>query len=569
MMICLMMTAPYLVGGDSNTVREAEMPNAHSVVVKTIKRTYYLTDKAKKNNSQREERLILEGDLQHMPQPTIGVESKRFSSLLPVAVKSFQSSRSQLAYFVRKTIVASGLSKTQARKHVKLMFPSNTAVRREARRTQLEWYETITDKSGKPILDEEGNEQEKLVKETMKEGVARVTLEYTARQIILHSHLSSKVHSQWTPTFDGLEKDYTEKATELGEQITSLGGYTSIYDVEMAAKEEVYEIEKFHKAIDHKNHDILVKFEKWSNEENPLITEACFKALPEIKGKFKIGTERSLVYNIIRTGFNARCNENRDEKEAKVTTVNEMLAQKQSQHNELEVTKLYNEMKEYERLAERFGFYYDSCSSNFNSEEFDAPWMDQQLSMSLVQERFILTQLKNVELDDNVDFALLHHPGLIKPALTPSSVSKMLTPSSVSEMLGAQLLPDANSGFRIPRKEKPVFKGNLDKEGINDIRQLSEKLGLPTRIDNHSGFKAITPADLWEQYHNSSFELKVPTGVLAELGREFNGRFKEGETYRSKWAGQTYQFTTPTLEVQQKQEEQQEFDELFSQYNFG
>lgn len=561
MMICLMMTAPYLVGGDSNTVREAEMPNAHSVVVKTIKRTYYLTDKAKKNNSQREERLILEGDLQHMPQPTIGVESKRFSSLLPVAVKSFQTSRSRLAYFVRKTIVASGLSKTQARKHVKLMFPSNSAVRREARRTQLEWYETITDpKSGKPILDEEGNEQEKLVKETMKEAVARVTLDYTARQIVLHSHLSSKVHSQWAPTFDGLEKDYTEKATELGEQITSLGGYTSIYDVEMAAKEEVYEIEKFHKAIDHKNHDILVKFEKWSNEENPLITEACFKALPEIKGKFKIGTERSLVYNIISTGFNKRCVDNKNEKEAKVTTVNEMLAQKQSQHNELEVTKLYNEMKEYERLAERFGFYYDSCSSNFNSEEFDAPWMDQQLSMSLVQERFILTQLKDVELDDNVDFALLHHPGLLYGGLTPQSVS---------EMLGAQLLPDADSGFRIPRKEKPVFKGNLDKEGINDIRQLSEKLGLPTRIDNYSGFKDITTNDLWEQYHNSSFELKVPTGVLAELGREFNGFFNEGETYNSKWAGQTYQFTTPTLEVQQKQEEKQEFDELFSQYNFG
>ena len=560
MTLCLLMTAPYIIGGET-AVRESEMPNAHSMVRKTIKRTYYLTDKAKKNNSQRKERLILEGDLQHMPQPTMDFETKRFISLLPVAINSFQSARSQLAYFVRRTIVASGLSKTQARKHVKLMFPSNSAVRREARRTQLEWYETITDpKSGKPILDKEGNEQEKLVRETMKEGVARVTLNYTARQIILHQELSSLLHSQWSPTFDGLENDHTVKATELGERITSLGGYTSIYDVEMAAKEEIYEIEKFHSAIDHKNYDALVKYEKWSEEGNPLLTEACFKALPELEGKFELGTERSLIYEKIEKGFNARCNENREEKEAKVTAVKEMLAQKQSQHNELEVTKLYNEMKEHESLADRFGFYSDSCSSNFNSEEFDAPWMDQQLSMSLVRENFILTQLKNVELDGNVDFALLHHPGLLYGGLTPSSVS---------EMLGAQLLPDANSGFRIPRKEKPVFKGNLDKEGINNIRQLSEKLGLPTRIDNHAGFKDITTESLWEQYHNSSFELKVPTGVLAELGREFNGFFNEGERYNSKWAGETYQFTTPTIEVQQKQEEQQEFDELFDLYNFG
>ena len=561
--MCLMMTAPYLVGGDSNTVREAEMPNAHSMVRKTIKRTYYLSDKDKKNNSERKERLILQGDLQNMPQPTMNLESNRFNSLLPLAVKGFQTSRSLLAYFVRKTIVASGLSKKQARKHIKLMFPSNTAVRREARRTQLEWYETITDpKSGKPILDKDGNEQEKLVRETVKEGMARVTLEHTARQIVLHSYLSSKVHSQWTPTFDGLENDHTVRATELGEQITSLGGYTSIIDVEMAAKEEIYEIGKFHRAIDHKNHDIVVKFEKWSNEGNPLLTVACFTALPELEGKFKIGTERSLVYNIISTGFNKRCADNENEKEAKVTAVKEMLAQKQSQHNELEVTKLYNEMKEHECLADRFGYYYDSCSSNFNSEEFDAPWMDQNLSMSLVQERFILTHLKNVELDGNVDFALLHHPGLLNGGLTPQSVS---------EMLGAQLLPDTNSGFRIPRKETPVFKGNLDKEGINDIRQLSEKLGLPTRIDNHAGFKDISTKGLWEQYHNSSFELNVPTGVLAELGREFNGRFKEGESYNSKWAGKTYQFTTSTLEVQKIQEKKKKVDNILfeSGFNFG
>ena len=244
-----------------------------------------------------------------------------------------------------------------------------------------------------------------------------------------------------------------------------------------------------------------------------------------------------------------------------MTAVDERLALKQSQHNELEVTKLYHEMKGYETLADKFGYYYDSCSINFTSEEFDSPWMDQQLSMSMVQERFILTQLRDVESDGNVDFALLHHPGLLNDALTPSSVSNML---------GAQLLPDKdNSGFRIPRKETPVFKGNLDKEGINNIRELSEKLGLPTRVNNHTGFKDISTKGLWEQYHNSSFELNVPTGVLAELGREFNGFFKEAATYKTNWAGQTYQFTSPTHEVQKVQEKKKAVSNILSRFNFG
>jgi hypothetical protein len=185
--------------------------------------------------------------------------------------------------------------------------------------------------------------------------------------------------------------------------------------------------------------------------------------------------------------------------------------------------------------------------------------MDKQLSMSMVQERFILTQLKYVESDGNVDFALLHHPGLLNGGLTPQSVS---------EMLGAQLLPDANSGFRIPRKEKPVFKGNLENEGISNIRELSERLGLPTRVNNHMGFKEISTEGLWKQYHNSSFELKVPTGVLADLGREFNGFFNEAETYKSNWAGQTYQFTSPTHEVQNVQEMKNEVNSILKEMGF-
>ena len=134
MIFCLLMTTPYIIGGES-AVRESEIPNAHSMVRKTVRRKIQVTAQANKN-SQRKETLLIAGDEQLMPRANIDLETKELHSLLPLEVKEFQSSRSLLAYFIRRTLWSAGLSKTAAKKLAKSYFPSQMKIKRLAKKRE-------------------------------------------------------------------------------------------------------------------------------------------------------------------------------------------------------------------------------------------------------------------------------------------------------------------------------------------------------------------------------------------------------------------------------------------------
>ena len=121
MIFCLLMTTPYIIGGES-AVREGEIPNAHSMVRKAVgRKTRILKGNSKERKekarlaqaklkyspemeeqiSQRKQTLLIAGDEKFMPRAYIDLETKKLHSLLPLEVRGFQNNTSLLAYFIR------------------------------------------------------------------------------------------------------------------------------------------------------------------------------------------------------------------------------------------------------------------------------------------------------------------------------------------------------------------------------------------------------------------------------------------------------------------------------------
>ena len=537
--MCLMMTAPYIIGGDSNMVRESEMPNAHSMVRKTVKRKVVRSQKEPKI-SERKKHLILEGDDEYMPKSTMDFETKKYSSILPVSISGFQSTRSKLCLFIRRTLVASGLSKTQTKKVTQEIFPSNGKIRRMARKQNT----TTT----------------------------HIKHRYRCRQFVLHQYLSEKVHVPWTYTFFGLQNAHRETAETLVKEIDSLGGYKSLADIYDAYDEKIKLLTTECDVRKSNNKSIADKYSDWwarrsaetKNELLPLVSEADLKTFPELRGTLEVGDKIKPFWLAARAEWTSQDKQADELLKAATEEAQEQMESIKRDHAGDATTILYKEMKRNERIANTTGLYYEYCTALSLTFTETSPWMNEQLSISMVKEHYLLSQLEEVETEENdVDFAFLHHPNLIW--------HQRLAPELCAEMLSVGMTPDSDSGFRIPRTNKPVFKGKnglKEQYNIANIRQLSESIGLPTRIDDRNGFKELSVKELWTQYHNSSFDLHVPTGILAELGREFNGFFDEGNLYKSKWAGETYQFTTPTLQSQQEEKKKEKRKHLL-RFNFG
>ena len=200
------MTTPYMIGGEL-AVRESEIPNAHSMVRKTVRR------KAREI-SQRQQTLLIAGDELFMPRANIDLETKELHSLLPLEVKKFQSKTSRLAYSIRRTLWSAGLSKTATKKLVKSYFPSHTNVKSMAK----------------------------------KRGVSRnqVRSAYLLRQVTLHQYCSQVVHSEWKTTYAELKNIQVKELNKLKNKLDEIGGFIDPHKGEIeAAKQEIQQINKF------------------------------------------------------------------------------------------------------------------------------------------------------------------------------------------------------------------------------------------------------------------------------------------------------------------------------------
>jgi len=225
-------------------------------------------------------------------------------------------------------------------------------------------------------------------------------------------------------------------------------------------------------------------------------------------------------------------------------------------HSKLPATVVYKRLNRHRDLQDHFEQvseawkYWDA----FSIGETQA-WTCAEKSEGFVKARFIDMQLGRSE-DDFESLPLLHHPTMIWP--------QSLSPEWLAECMG-QSVTDDEKFISISRKNaKLSFKGNWDQAGIKNIRELSTALGLPTRATDVTGEYELTAKDLRKQWKSSSLQLSLPTGVLAELGQEFNHFFGEADIYRQRWGAPVYDWKALPVEEAEQVKAEEELDDLLA-----
>jgi len=576
--ICLLLTTPYILGGEDAHYNGSEAQLPSLVVPKTNGRKWYtVSDSEKKAKavesaaqqaylnspegkaelaelrktiSLRKQRLLLNGDVDLMMQARI--QHGLFHSGLPLSVNAQQGPRSLLAQFVRKIFVASGLSKTQAKKIVKTMFPTLGMVKREARRRGM--------------------------------SMNAVRNEYAMRQMTLHAHLHSVTSSlELRAQVDEKVRYHTEQAEQAQQRLDELGGYISIADATKKYYQDVKDLKGEHKQIFQAKLDKIAlsesKVKAWvkkpgfvnattwqelgidvSNGKNRKVLTYQGKAkntlYEEILKPNITDSVNKLKKLIDSIGIDSRMETEHPKLWLQLQQREAEYAELKEHHSKLPATVAYKSLNRHRDLQDHFEQVSESWKywDAFSIGETQA-WNCAERSEGFVKARFIDMQLGHSE-DDFESLPLLHHPTMIWP--------QSLSPEWLAECMG-QSVTDDEEFISISRKNaKLSFKGNWDQTGIKNIRELSIAFGLPTRFTDLTGTYKLSARELRSQWKDSSLQLSLPTGVLAELGQEFNHFFGEADIYRQRWGAPVYDWKALPVEEAEQVKAEEELDDLLA-----
>ena len=500
MILCLMITAPYL-GGESHEVRETKVVNPDTL---------------------RESRLILKGDKSYMPLPTMDADTKRFYSALPVEINGFQSRNSMLANFVRRILRARGLKIKSIRRIVNPLFPSRTRVKREARRNGI--------------------------------STGQVRFNYTCRHIVLHQYLASQVHFEWKDTFVEQVKMLEGKKQAVLEELDNLGGYLGIKDIKELHLSKLKELEDQESKDLGSSRKKFEDFNEWAKSEPNFVTKADLKIWPfdesvigEEKGTTMILAARKQLSKQ-HDAIVAKYNKQRE-------ALNEQQQKLEDEHSSLPATIAYRKINSLEKKQHYFSHLAERASINIdlNLVEEEATWMNKADSKQIVMEWYFLGKLEGA-YEDNYSFALLHHP-----VMTNSSE---IDAWSLADAMTTEFSDDEEY-YILPRNnEKSKYPGKINRMGLKDITDLSNAYGLPTRIETDNESRGLKRDELRSQFLESEIKLSLPTGVLRLLGQQMNSLLSEAEHYRSHWAGAFYDLHSPTHTVFKKETEKKELNEF-------
>ena len=596
MILCLLLTAPYIGGelGNERTENETVVADAHTMVRKSISATQKAkaTQQFRQEIAIRQQRLFIEGDTPHMPKGQ-WFEGK-LRSLLPIELSVMQTSRSSMAHFVRKTLWNSGLSKNATKKIVKKWFPSNSSTKRLARKqgvTRSEYtYDVfvrqkalhlyLTTVAHFPVLadlDEYTANNQVIYQRSLRalakiggydpEEILRAEVDYKTdidnlttknanlRKKLYNQETADKVQSRlWTFASVFYSKKQIKSLQELSKHASYAFNAVGAPSLTMNVSEE---------------HASLL-LEKIPSLKPKSVKTWVGKPASTVLNKVHDAAEKQLktlqadLNTVWKKDYQAAADEAIESRETEWTAL-------KKRHEYSDNLKLHQAIQRQESKLEHLETLRSTAYSDLDTQLLieDAPWMNFDLSDKLVMGQYI-----NDNLSTSAELSLFHHPAFIpeyfaweKDGLAYEECK--ISPARLSDACGERLPTEDTPCIELSRK----FGFSSDTE---TIKEWTTKYGLPTT----KYYREMTTKQLHTQHMETPVMLGLPVryldekgkelapNVLSSLGQHFNEVWGEGAHYNSRWTGRFYDFFAPTPKEAKREEEMKLGLALNDEFNF-
>ena len=606
MLLCLMMTTPY-IGGEAQqeeTVREAILPASHDAVRKSLSPTQ------KARIIREHQSLGIERLTSHVPKGLWRKNHRRVLTGLPTSIDSVAQLSSPFAHFVRRIFWKAGFSKTATRKIVKSYFPSNSQIKRGAKNQEI------------------------------TRGQFRYNL--LVRQKALHMFLTKLVYGRHAiKGFDQYVENLERIASRRRSLLAEKGGYNpeDILRREAEHKAELKQLEDLTRAswknsLDYAEHSKIVN-RVWQFATS-LYSEAQLKALESFdmnivklldKDNVSLMPFYDMMANITQELKDMKWDEGSWTKD-KAETFDEYVSNrvlitdehisnllsniptlkadnvkswkgtealslltkvikgalnKDSVRKELINKKLWKAdylpslTKEQEKMTDdwrKIKTAHDEssaylCFKQLTSAEAQLrelsmqrrditpqleiswfketkPWESVDLSLSLLRDQFVDTHLTF----SPEKLSIIHHPIMM--------TGNGITPAALADSMACEVREDDDEFITLARN---LYHTGRD---FDDMVARSKAYGLPTM----KNYRQMTLEELEDQCLASSIQLGLPNGVLKEMGQYINETQMEDQYFRSRWVGEVYDFRAKTPAQTASEKRRSSMSEMAKKFGF-
>ena len=596
MILCLLLTTPYIGGelGNERTENETVIADAHTMVRKSISATRKAKaiQQFRQEIAIRQQRLFIEGDTPHMPKGK-WFEGK-LRSLLPIELSVMQTSRSSMAHFVRKTLWNSGLSKNATKKIVKKWFPSNSSIKRLARKQGV----TRNDYAYDVFVRQKALH---LYLTTIAHFPVLADLDkYTANQRIIYNKSLqelAKIGGYDPEDILRAEVDFMTDIDNLKTKNTNL--HKKLYNQETAdkvqsrlwtfasvfySKKQIKSLRELSKHAAYPFNDVgAPKLTMKVSEEHASLLLEKIPSLKPTSVKNWVGEDASTVLRKVHDAAEKQLKILQTDREtvwkkdyqaaaekAIESRTNEWNALK-THHAQSDNLKLYQAIQRQESKLDHLEALRLTAYSDLDTQLLieDAPWMNFFLSDKLVMGQYI-----NDNLSTSAELSLFHHPAIIPKYFTWEEDGLAYEECNISPARLNQAM-----GERLPTEDTPCIELSRKVGFSSDtetIKEWTTNYGLPTT----KYYREMTTKQLYTQHMETPIMLGLPVkyldekgkelapNVLSTLGQHFNDAWGEGAHFKSRWTGRFYDFFAPTPEVAKKEKEMKLGLTLSEEFNF-
>ena len=611
MLLCLMMTTPY-IGGEAQqeeTVREAILPASHDAVRKSLSPTQ------KARIIREHQSLGIERLTSHVPKGLWRKNHRKVLTGLPTSIDSVAQLNSPFAHFVRRIFWKAGFSKTATRKIVKSYFPSNSQIKRGAKnqeitRGQFRYNLLVRQKALHMFLtklvygrhaikgfDQHVENLERIASRRRSllaekggynpEDILRSEAEHKAKL----KQLEDSTRASWENSLDYAEHSkivnrvwqfatsfYSEaqlKALEsfdmnvvklLDEDNVSLVPFYSMMKnitYELKEKELEGRIGSWTTDKDGKPDDYVYEY-----PNAVLITDEHISNLlsniPTLKADNVKSWKGTEALNLLAKAFKSALNKDSVRKEL---GFEERWKADYLPSLKKEQEKLTDDWRTVKKAHDESSAYL--CFKQLTSAEaqlrelsmrrrditpqFEISWFKETKPWESVN--LSLSLLKDQFIDTHLTFSpeklsIIHHPIMM--------TGNGITPAALADAMACEVREEDDEFITIARDFRHLGRD------LDDMVAWSTAHGLPTTMH----YRNMTLQELEDQCLASSIQLGLPNGVLKEMGQYINETQMEDQYFRSRWVGEVYDFRAKTPAQTASEKRSSSMSKMAKQFGF-